>query len=57
MSRKTFPRLRLVGQCEFDVKGCDRWPVAVDTPHSWAAATNGVVIGTRIGLTQLVANM
>ena len=36
---------------------CDRWPVAGDTPHSWAATTDGVVIGILIGLTQLVANM
>ena len=36
---------------------CDRWPVAGDTPHSWAATTDGVAIGILIGLTQLVANM
>ena len=49
------PRPRLAGQCGFDVKGCDRWPVAGDTPHSWAAATDGVVIGVLIGLKQLAA--
>ena len=54
---QNLPRPRLAGQCGFDVKGCDRWPVAGDTPHSWAAATDGVVIGILIGLTQLVANM
>ena len=34
---------------------CDRWPVACDAPHSWAAATDGVVIGILIGLKQLAA--
>ena len=34
---------------------CDRWPVVGDTPHCWAAATDGVVISILIGLKQLAA--
>ena len=34
---------------------CDRWPVASDTPHPWAAATDGVLIGILIELKQLAA--